>query len=304
MFALKIKDVENFLMICSILAYAIEVNIASVLILLLTGLFLVEFVQKPKLTKAWDDGVWIFFIAIFPAILNVLRTHEYHTYLIIGYFMTTIAYVEYKNNALGELFNKLKIVSLIEAVSIYIQYLMPEIYNTIVKFLLPTIYEAIKIRYEAGYCTGLTKEVSFTVWFIVIGFACYFADFYVKKKKENLLVLFFLGTSLLISGKKAQPLFILISLLLVYVIISNKQLRIIKFLVGIIISVIVLYLSFPIWGNWSFMQRYITLINNIVINSNNIHEITTGRIEIYYNAIELWKTNKIKQPCSHGCFLL
>lgn len=289
---LKVKSINNFLIVCSMVMYAINVNIASLLILMLMALYVFEFVKSPFICKKIDDGLWTFFIILFPSVLNVLRTHEFHTYLIVGYFLIGLIYMKHDSSDFYGLLDMLKIIAIIESVSIYVQFFLPKIYFIISEKLLSASFEEIKSRYNLGYYTGFTKEVSFTVWFIVIGVIYYFVDFYYEKRKKSLIIFLVLLGSLFLSGKKAQPLFVAISLLLVYIIISNKRLRFFKLIFWLTAFVGIISLSYPVWSKLDFMQRYVELIQSIVKGSD-IYEITTGRIEIYRNAIELWNKNKI-----------
>ena len=293
MFKVNAKNIYNFLVVCSILAYAININLASLIILLLIALYTIEVAKSLTIKMDWADCMWTLYVAIVPAVLNLLRTHEFHTYLIIGYFLAVIVFIKYRIESIEELLNILKVVSIIEATSVYVQFFLPSIYKTLIKTLMPEAYNEIIFRQSSGYYTGLTKEVSFTVWFIIIGMSCYFSECYFQKRKCRFIwILIYLTIALLMTGKKAQPLIVLISMLVIYIIISNKRLRIVKLLLGALLLIGIIYITFPMWEKLSFMQRYVSLINNI-IQKSNMHVITTGRIEIYKAAIDLWKQNKI-----------
>lgn len=284
----------NFLIVISALLYSINVNYASIIILISLFILCIFFIKKPIISKQFHDLIWLIYIILFPAVLNLLRTHEYHTYLIIGYFFSGLLYAEYKNKDILYLFYIFNIVALIEAISIYVQFFVSGLYNVIAGVVLGGSLKEILLRQTEGYYTGLTKEVSFTVWFIVVGCAYTISRYFENKDVKKLVLITFYIIALLLSGKKAQPLFFLVSILFIYVIISNKRFRIIKILLSFSFVFGVIYFTYPIWKEFGFLQRFVKLIETFKMGTVlNIHELTTGRDEIYLSAIELWNKNKI-----------
>ena len=203
-------------------------------------------------------------------------------------------------NIYDKVWNILGKISLFEAFGIFMQKLFPNIYYSFISIVLPSnVVSSIKNRLVEGYYTGFTREVSFTMFFIVIGLGIYLFDI-LKKDKENIdsnykikkyFKILFLFAALVVSGKRATLIFFLLTIFIIQFIRSKDSLKSMKYL-GIGCGLILfLYISFPLWSKIESLSRIVELLT--FIKEKNIIGITNGRNLIYQNAIDLWNTNRI-----------
>ena len=166
-------------------------------------------------------------------------------------------------------------------------------------FLPSSVVMSIKDRLIQGYYTGFTREISFTMFLIVIGLGIYIFDILKKKngksdlnyKISKYIKIALLFTALFISGKRATLIFFLLSIFIIQFIKSKDPLKILKYLITCSGIVFLIYATFPIWSKINYLSRIVELLN--FIKDKNIIGITNGRNLIYKNAIDLWNNNII-----------
>ncbi len=297
----KIKNstVLSLLIPLSMLCFAIRGKVGAIIITVLNFILLFYLIKEKKIHKPFSN-FYAAFILVFSLVLGVIRSSTFEYYLFIGYFTVFLVLLNNNIDIYKNIWNLLGKIAIFEAFGIFIQKLLPNIYYSCISMILPSsVVMSIKDRLVNGYYTGFTREISFTMFFIVIGLGIYIFD--ILKKDENInelnykikkyLIITFLFIALLISGKRATLLFFILSIFIIQFIKSKNSLKIIKYLIVGSGIIFILYITFSIWSKISYLSRIVELIN--YINTENIVGITNGRNIIYQNAIDLWNNNRI-----------
>ena len=296
---IKTNYILSLLIALSMLCYALRGNLGAILITLLNLILLVYLVKKIKIKKSFSN-YYALFIFIFAFILGVIRTNHFEYYLFIGYLTAVLVLLNNNLNIYDSIWSILGKISLFEAIGVFIQRLFPKLYYSLISMVLPSsVVFSIENRLVEGYYTGFTREVSYTMFLIVIGLGIYLFDILkkdtdvdeLKYKVKKYLKLVILFGALFISGKKAALLVFLIVVFAIQFIKSKAPFKLVKYVLIGFGGLIFLYLTFPIWSKINSLSRIVELLN--FIKDKNVIGITNGRILIYQNAIDLWKGNKL-----------
>lgn len=300
MIKIKTDLILSLLITLSMLFYAIRGKIGALLITLFIFIFIIYLIKNGKNINKSFSSFYAIFILVFALIFGISRNINFEFYLFIGYFAAVLLLLNNNLNVYDKVWNILGKISLFEAFGIFMQKLFPNIYYSLISIVLPSnVVSSIKNRLVEGYYTGFTREVSFTMFFIVIGLGIYLFDI-LKKDKENIdsnykikkyFKILFLFAALVVSGKRATLIFFLLTIFIIQFIRSKDSLKTMKYL-GIGCGLLLLlYISFPLWSKIESLSRIVELLT--FIKEKNIIGITNGRNLIYQNAIDLWNTNRI-----------
>lgn len=289
-----IKDISAWFIVLSMLGYAIRGNLGAIFITIYISLIVIWGGINKKISLCIDNGLVVLFLLLYAILGQLIRGKEFHYYLIIGYMAAIIVLCNKELNV-KLLLSLLKKAALFESIGIYIQFLAPNVYYSIISIILPgSVVEKIKNRLVSGYYTGFSREVSYTMFFIVVGLGLFlYEDFKNNKVKQTkwmrVFCISFLFSALLISGKRAPLFLFFTTVFIIQFIKSNNQLKILKYLGVVFAFLIGIILTYPIWRNIHSLQRIVELL--AFAESKDWIGITNGRTVIYKLAIDLWKEN-------------
>ena len=297
---IKTTTLLSLLISLSMLCYAIRGNAGAIVITMLVFIFSVYLIKGKKINKSLSM-IYGAFILAFALLIGIIRSCNFEYYLFVGYFGAVLVLFNSNLDVYKNIWNFLGKISIFEAIGVFFQKLFPSFYNSCISLVLPSsVVMSIQNRLLGGYSTGFTREISFTMFLIVIGLGIYIFDLLkiddVKIDKnykiKKYLIILFLFLALLISGKRATLLFFIVTLFIVEFMKSKNPLKFLKyFVIGGGALFLILYISFPLWSKISFLSRIVELLN--YIGDKNIIGITNGRVVIYQHALELWKHNPL-----------
>lgn len=294
---IKVNSILCFFLATSMLVYALRGKYGALLISV--SIFITLFLQmKGKKKVNVVSTFYALFLIVYAVFLHSMRSLFFKYYLMIGYLAATILLLNSDIKTYRSLWNFLRIIALFEAVGVYLQRSIPDLYYSIMTIILPfSVVEAIKNRLLSGYYTGFTREVSYTMFLIAIGIGAYIFDDEIQKKRSKcmpigrIITVLFLVGALFISGKRATILFFGAAMFCVYFIHSDSKMKILRYLMIGFVLLFAIIITYPIWCKLSAMKRIIELI--VFIEQKDLSGITNGRIAIYKNALQLWNTNRI-----------
>lgn len=298
MFKIKKNDLISILIGMSTLVFAFRGKFGAIIIILYSALLFLNLIKNPSLQIIPLDFLWGLFFLIHAIILHFIRSTSFKFYLFIGYLAIIFIFMCMKLENYNFLWKTLKYISIFEALGIYLQKIVPNIYYNIMSTVLPvTVIESIKNRMTNGYYTGFSREISYSMFLIVVGLGLYIFDvsfenhknINVKNIKKGIIILF-LFSALLISGKRATLFFFIGTLFIIYFLKSKSKFKIIKYTSIVIVGIVALYISFPVWSKIKVFQRVVELVNFAI--AKDIDGITNGRAAIYIMASDLWEKNK------------
>ncbi len=294
--SIKITSMISFLIAFSMLIYAIRGKFGALIITLLILFLLFQKKRRNYVTAL--DNLYCIFLVMFAVIMNIFRTLTLEYYLIIGYLAASIICVNSNINNYNSLWDFLRRISIFEAFGVYLQWIAPNLYYQIMSLVLPdSVVLSIQKRFLDGYYAGFSREVSYTMFFIVLGLGIYL--FYWNERKSNninmkvkrIAGIIFLFGALFISGKRATLIFFIFSALITQFLKSNDKLKILKYLLIVLIILFVVWNTRFYWLQIPALSRLGDLVE--FIEARDLVGVTNGRISIYENAINLWKSNKL-----------
>ena len=297
---IKTNTIISFLVSLSILLYAIRGKAGAIVTTLYIVFWgIVAYKNKGSTTKLnnYYGIIYSLFLIIFAITIGIVKCYNFEYYLFIGYFGSTLFLLNTKLAIYEKLWLFIAILSIFEALGIYFQALFPNSYYSLISLILPSsVVQSISNRLNEGYYTGFSREVSYSMFFIVLGLAVFTLNVVScgqgKEKvwKKAFVIIFLLG-ALIISGKRATLAFFLISIIITMYIRSNDKLKSIKFIILGVFSIAIIIALFPVWSKLSVFSRLVELVD--YISNKDIIGITNGRTKIYENAIDLWSEKKI-----------
>ena len=285
----RLSDLSAALIAISVLIFAFRGKIGAIFItmsLVLNALLLIR--SKGKRSKY--NIYAAVFLFLFAFITNCFRSLSPEYYLIIGYLAVVVLLLESTTKYYDGIWLWLKRIALFESAGVYLQWLTPGVYYPLVSIILPNeVVASIRNRLIAGYYTGFSREVSYTMFLIVVGLGIYVFLENNKKRRIDYVAIAFLFGALLISGKRATLLFCVVGIFLTQFIKSRDKLKILKYAFRVAIGITAVWVTYPWWSKINALSRLTEIIQYISLQ--DMIGVTNGRTVIYNNAMELWKTN-------------
>jgi len=288
---IKECSILSILIALSMFFFSLRGKLGAIAIVLYIVFLICIYIRSKTIVVYKLSILFAFYIMYFAFVLNFFRTLEFQFYLFVGYFGAVLCLILVRKiECYDALWLMLKIIAILQACAILLQYIVPELYYTCISYVLPDyVVMSIKNRLADGYYTGLTREVLYTMVFICIGLGLFL---YKKKKKlGDYLALTLLSFSLIISGKRATLLFFVVAVFMVQFLKSGNKTKQLKYIMIGLLGVFFVVISYPIWSRIGALQRMVQLVG--FLKSGSVIGLTNGRTEIYQTAIELWKENKI-----------
>lgn len=262
-------------------------------------LSLVELIIKRKgLRLVWHD----IFLVCFPLLMIFNQYEGYPLAFSLVYIIGWAAMYILRCNISSARYALYTLLafSVVNMLVNWINILRPQLYKRIVAFLLwPDMQQAAITMYEKqGYLCGLSEHYSRNAYFFVAGIMVIASFLLADRRLKNnikIVVMLLLGilelVGLMMVGKRGHLLFLLMSLLIVYLLIApgifRKFQKAMKFMIlGAIILALIIYLI-PQAG----------LAIERMIEQSRLGDISTGRFELYEKA---WKMFLARPVLGHG----
>ena len=227
---------------------------------------------------------------MFAFAVNYLRSLSPEYYLIIGYLAAVVLLIESSSKYYDGIWIWFKRIAVFEALGIYLQWILPGVYYPLVSIVLPNeVVASIRNRLAAGYYTGFSREVSYTMFLIVVGLGIYIFLEGKKKRTVDYAIEALLFGALFVSGKRATLLFCIVGIFITQFINSRDKLKILKYAFRVALFVVAVWFSYPWWSQIPALSRLTEIIQYLSLQ--DVIGVTNGRTVIYNNAIQLWRTN-------------
>lgn len=188
-------------------------------------------------------------------------------------------------------------LSVFFAVGVLTETLLPNVYYAILSVFPSKYANAIFVASEEELVNdgvaGFSTNSGFSAGYIVAGLFAYSTLNYKKIKLKQILVLLFLITSLLFTGKRGHSLFFVSTIAIVFLLLSpnNKGLaRVVKLFALVLLVLFVFNLV------KDFLFQNVPVFRALIETQEEMNEgedITSGRTILYENAIRLFKENPV-----------
>jgi len=176
------------------------------------------------------------------------------------------------------------------ALSVFLSFFYPNLYNLFfLRFLRYVTISRIELLISNGYYTGFTSDPAYVAGYLVFGIGALYCSWRYYQRKHAIVSLLLMFIALLLTQKRAHVVFLLISLMFIYLM-FNKQdyVKIIKYVKMISLITAVAMLLFFIGINTKTGQvlfyRFIGTIDNFRLGE----DISSGRISLYLHAWDLF----------------
>lgn len=182
----------------------------------------------------------------------------------------------------------IKDLSLFFAIGVVVQAFMPTVYNVFLA-IFPSAYR-MSIISNGG--SGFTLNTGYSAGYIIAGVIAVISDYDTNKpvRLKKVILPLFLFLALILTGKRGPALFIILTLVYVYLAPargSKKLGRYWKIFMIIFVAII------AIWAFRDFLSQipFIGRILNSIVGAIEGEDITSGRTRLYVWALELFKRN-------------
>lgn len=269
--------------------------------LLATGLTIIFLNAHRTKTYNLSTAMWV--VAFLIIAVSILRPSyamgfRVNKYVDLCVFFASIILLAFSGNKSESFYLSGKIIiifSLYYAISVWIQILFPSLYNVFIRFMTETNQQQIleRVSRERIY-TGFTSNPGYTAGYIISGILLLFSKSrdIVPNKTKKLLLILFLVLSLLMTGRRAHTLFLLLALAAVYVFPYKRH----QFFrrISVLLAIVTVLLLVVFMFRDSLMQiPFFDRILRTITNLSNDSDISSGtsRIALYSHAWKLFLAN-------------
>lgn len=261
-----------------------------------------------KITVFKFEPMWYLFIIYF--LLNMLYHSTYKNLYLLDVFififilgLIILLKIDYNYYIIS-----LKIIfvfSLVYSLSAIFQYINSDLYSKIILPLFEHSQKEEVLRlYNYGYYTGFTEQTAFLAGYLVFGIGVIITLYRTALISSKWKCLFVLSTpillyALMLTGKRAHLLFMVVSAILTLIVTSvikknfNKLVKLTGSIVMIIILSIVSLPKLLMNNNFFINNRLLHRISTSIEGFISGEDITSGRVDLYAYSIELFKESPI-----------
>ena len=286
--AITLNQLADFFLVLSIYLYAYRGNIGA--IVAIASVFARLFSGRIITNRDPLNIFWGMFILFFAVVLYLIRTLNFEFYVFIAYITAFFLLLYSRQIDFAFIFKGLFYISVFCLIGVLAQFFISSLFNPIVTAVFPSdVASSIISRAEEGYITGFTREVSYSTLFLSYGLM--YVLFQNRNRSFKILLGLVFIFALFLTGKKAQPIFCIASILLVIFIGSRNIIKKLKMCLGVAVALLLIVATYSIWKNFTFLNRIVVFIESFLDSGNEIG-LTSGRTVLYERALELWEQNK------------
>lgn len=179
------------------------------------------------------------------------------------------------------------------AFSVWIQILLPPLYNIFLKFLPETSMRYILKGSSTGqYYTGFTANAGYTAGYIVSGIIILFCQSKatVPDQAKKIILLLFLTLSLLMTGRRAHTLFLIIALAAIYVL-PNRGRKFFHRIGALAVILLLLLLGMILFWDTLMQIPFFARIGASISGFLLGEDISMGRSGLYSHAWSIFRAN-------------
>lgn len=242
------------------------------------------------------DILWILFLIVFIInfrISNILILADFILYsMFIAFLILSKVKIDSFNNAIL----LVKYIALFYAVGVFIQYLLPGFY---MDFILPIFNEngqnRIMYLFNKGLYTGFTHQTAYTAGYLINGIGAFMLSYKINSKKNiyiDIFICIMLLIALILTGKRAHFLFMIISLFLIYLYSAIKTKKIKEFYKTFAIALTIIAAIIGIMYIIN-VDIFIKRIYDTIIGILQGKDISNGRTILYKEAWSNFLENPI-----------
>lgn len=277
-------------------------NTLLIIALLITGLVIIFLNAYKSKTHLLSTSIWIVVFAFIA--ISILRPSDYISYVSLNkyvdlfVFFAGISLLIFCGNK-SKSFRASAIIIIIFAVlysiSVWIQILMPSLYNVFLNFMVGANQQHILEGARTGeFFTGFTSNPGYTAGYILCGIIILLSKrkLIVSNKSQSVVLFIFLILSLLMTARRAHTIFLLLAIVATFVLpYKNKKLkrRIGAVIVASALLLFVIIAFQDILLRIPFFSRIIMTVKNIFIGG--VVNSGTSRSSLYAHAWRLFLDN-------------
>lgn len=270
--------------------------------LFLTALVTIFINARNELILQFIDCFWLTCLVM--VVVNSLRTvagldyfsiNEYVGMFVFFAGVVLILFSGYKSENFNFAFKIILLLSIIFSISIWVQILLPQIYDKFLNLLHIDYQTDIKNWAEAGrYFTGFSTNPAFTAGHIVSGIILLisFREYMSSHKKLWVISFLFLIASLLMTGKRAHFIFSILAIMGMYIL-PQKGSKFFKKIINT--AVVITLMAIVVFLLWDWLAQFPVFLRfssslNIWLEGG---DISSGRISLHSHAWEQFKLNPL-----------
>lgn len=249
---------------------------------------LIKNINRRKITVDWLDLVLLSAI-IFMLFNNWdFRNHSYFTEII--HLSIFAFYILYRNNQkiINCVLNLMMIYAIYYAIWTVILFIFKDFYIlSIVPIFNAETQKDLLMIFAQGGVSGFTTHYSLNAIYLALGTIVAYAKYKSTANKKYFWIMCFLFACILITGKRAQSIFVFLSLLICYWVFQRKKITgLFKVLAAGALAV----------GAIIILSKYIPGLSNVIermqVQSSN-NDISSGRYLFWNVALSQFKYNPI-----------
>lgn len=249
----------------------------------ITGIILCNIIAGFQIRKDCNIVLWGILFALFPICDYMVRCSTgAELYLILIYLSLIVYSVFAEKNMYGFelMFSLVNIFSGIQAIGILMQ---KYLYGIYIKFAYHIL------GYAGGRESGFVTDYSLSGYVMAVG--TIIAWFSIKNTKIRNFVCTLCFLALMVTTKRSHTLILLVGILLIEYIMEPFKARALLRIIGTaVVLLLVGIIIYNIWGTGNAVGRLIYSLLQFE-SGTDINEISSNRIDIYDQAIELWRTS-------------
>lgn len=245
------------------------------------------------LALCWIPAVVFIGFSSFSGGLAIKEILDVLTYVVCAFF---VLFCGESETIFQRAFKVIKVFAIYYAATVWIQFLLPPVYNLYLGILPEEVSEnLLKLQnFDSSYA-GFSTNAGFTAGHIVAGIILIFSKRYnqsFKRPKTDWFIILFLVASLLVTGKRTHLLAAIAVICLIYVISASGKKRIshLKRLAvvaaagaGLLMLMLIFFRFIPV----------VDRLAETIIGLFNGEDITSGRAKLYDFAWDLFLKNPV-----------
>lgn len=283
-----------------IITTIISSNLIFMILLFGIGLLLVFTNDRSSKFQNFTSISWllILIIIIISTVRTVININYFtiNVYVNIFVFFAGICMILFGSNDSKKYYLSMKIIiiaAVFYALSIWFQILLPSYYLSFLNRLSQESRDVILDGSRRSiYYTGLTANPGFTAGFIICGIILVFSKIRKERKKnfKDIFLLLFLTLSMLMLGRRAHTMFLLMSLIMIYIL-SNHAKNPIRRIIGVSLTLILMIVIVYVINNYFIEIPLVSRLNDTIDKLVTGKNIGSGRYKLYDYAWKLFLEN-------------
>lgn len=261
---------------------------------LLLGCVILAFSAKRNFAIK-KESILLWYIVTIMMVLSLAKNaFDINTFADLATFLACVFMCSMAGNSRSNFyrcFRVIRILAVYYAVTVWIQLLLPSVYNIYLHLMPVNIQSQILVQQHNLAYTGFSSNLGFTAGHIMAGILL-LMTVYRNKGIKYYVELIFLFFTLFLTGKRSTFIFLLVALVAIYLV-STIGIKKINRIFFVILTFLVMLIGFFIFQN---QLKGIPVFNRIIETINGLRtgeDISSRRSMIYLYAVTLFRQNPI-----------